>query len=454
MSNTSPLLDPAVVQRLAGELSARDAWSRPALLDIQRERLSGLLAYAVAESRYYRDTFSRVGPGASLGDLPVLTKTTLMNQWDRIVTDPRLTLRDIEAHLAGPHCGELVLGEYRVFATGGTTGEPSIVVYDSAGWLDGMANVLRWIRTMGAKPDSRLVGIGAPTPLHITNRAFAELQAGRAGAPRVSVLTPVSELVDSLNAYQPEMIFTYASFARRLVEEQQAGRLRIHPGRIVTTAEVLEPEVRSLVHNAWNARVLNSYGTTEAGLLGSECDLSGGIHIAEDMIVFEVVDEQNRPVPEGVPGAKVLVTNLFNRVLPLIRYELSDIATLDRGTCACGRPYARVTAVDGRREDYMTLRARDGGQIRIHAGRLRAPLAGVPGLRQYQLVPSVERLALRLSVRGDAAVETTQTLATEVIQAALRSAGADVVVTTEVVPTIERAGTGAKEKLVAAAPTA
>lgn len=142
------------------------------------------------------------------------------------------------------------------------------------------------------------------------------------------------------------------------VEEQQAGRLRIRPGRIVSTAEVLEPEVRSQVHDTWSARVLNSYGTTEAGLLGSECDSSAGIHIAEDMIVFEVVDEQNRPVPDGVPGAKVLMTNLFNRVLPLIRYELSDIATLDQDTCECGRPYARVTAIDGRREDYMTLRAR------------------------------------------------------------------------------------------------
>ena len=61
MSNTSPLLDPAVVQRLAGELSARDTWSRRALLDIQRERLSSLLAYEVAESRYYATRSARSG---------------------------------------------------------------------------------------------------------------------------------------------------------------------------------------------------------------------------------------------------------------------------------------------------------------------------------------------------------------------------------------------------------
>lgn len=152
MSNTSPLLDPAAVQRLAAELSARNNWSRDALLAVRR--------------------------GASLTDLPILTKTTLMDQWDRIVTDSRVRLRDVESHLAGPRCGELFLDEYRVFATGGTTCERAIVAYDRAAWLDIMANVLRWVGIMGVGPDARLVGIGAPTPLHVTNRAFAELQAG------------------------------------------------------------------------------------------------------------------------------------------------------------------------------------------------------------------------------------------------------------------------------------
>jgi hypothetical protein len=121
---------------------------------------------------------------------------------------------------------------------------------------------------MGATPDPRLVGIGAPTPLHVTNRAFAELQAGRSGAPRLSVLTPVHELVESLNAYQPDMIFTYPSFARRLIEEQESGRLRIRPRRVASTAEVLAPDLREHIRATWDAQLLNCYGTTEAALLG------------------------------------------------------------------------------------------------------------------------------------------------------------------------------------------
>ena len=338
--------------------------------------------------------------------------------------------------------------EYRAFATGGTTGERAVVIYDGEAWLWTVANMMRWVNTLGAGPGTKVVGIGAPTPLHITNRAFAELQAGHSDAPRLSVLTPLPELVARLNDYQPEMIVTYPSFARRLVEEQEAGRLRIRPDRVASTAEVLTKDVRALVLNAWGAPVLDSYGTTEAGLLGTECGAAMGIHIAEDMLVYEVVDQDGRRVPEGTPGCRTLVTNLRNRVLPLIRYEISDIATLVSAPCPCGRPYARVTAIDGRREDYMTLRALQGGTIRVHAGRLRAPLAGVPGLRQFQIVPGVERLTLRLSVRDDTDTEGVRRSAAQIARDALRELGADAVVAVELVDAIERAGTGAKERLV------
>jgi len=450
MTNASQLLDPESVQRLAADLSARDTWPRTSLLQLQQQRLDGLLEHAVAASPYYRDTIGRdVAADVPLEHLPILTKSTLMNEWDRIVTDPRLRLRNIEAHLAdADRAGDLLLGEYRAFATGGTTGERAVVVYGPGDWLDTIGNAMRWLRTIGAAPDTRVVGIGAPSTLHITNRAFAELRSGRANAPRLSVLTPLPELAEKLNEYQPEMIFTYASFVRRLVEEQETGRLKIHPRCIVSTAEALSPDVRRLAGECWSARVVDSYGTTEGGMLGSECAAGTGIHVAEDMVVFEVVDEHNRRVPEGTQGAKVLITSLFNRTLPLIRYEISDLATVKSGACRCGRPHARVTSIEGRREDYMVLRVRGGGTIRLHAARLRAPLAGIPGVRQYQVVPGADRLTLRLSLRRDADPEIARAEATDVVRSALRAAGADMLVATELVDSIERAGSGAKEKLV------
>ncbi len=449
-STAMPTLDLADVYPMVGELTAHDAWSRDKLLEQQGRRLDAMLRRAVQASTYYRGVLGRsVDAGAPLEELPILTKSTLMEHWDRIVTDPRLRLRDAEAHLAGDSAGSLLLDEYRVCATSGTTGERAVIVYDGAGWHQFVANMLRFIAMVGASPDSRMIGVGAPTPLHLTNRAIAELRAGRTDVPRLSVITPLSETVGALNAYQPEVVLTYPSVIRRLVEEQETGGLRIRPQKLASTAEVLVPEVRDMARRAWGADILDGYGCTEGGLLGSECAAVAGIHIAEDLLVFEAVDERGRAVPPGTPSARVLLTTLFNSVLPLIRYEVSDVVTMADGSCPCGRPFARVASISGRREEYLWLRAIVGAGVRIHAGRLWSPLAGVEGLRQFQIVPAFDRLRLVVSPRDEARPEDVAAAAAATVRRALRDVGADVDVTTEVVGEIDRVGTGAKERLVA-----
>jgi len=168
-------------------------------------------------------------------------------------------------------------------------------------------------------------------------------------------------------------------------------------------------------------------------------------------LVFEPVDEHGRGVPPGTPSAGVLLTTLFNGGLPLIRYEVSDVVTMADGPCPCGRQFARVASIVGRREEYLLLRASGGGDLRVHAGRLRAPLAGVPGLRQFQIVPAFDRVRLVVSARDEARPENVVAAAADTVLRALRDDGAHVHVTTEIVGEIDRVGTGAKERLVAAA---
>jgi phenylacetate-CoA ligase len=119
MTTTMAPADATAIERLralAGELLARDAWPRERLVAHQRERLRATLTHAVAASPYYREA---LGPHATdedvdLATLPVLTKETLLARFDEIVTDPRIRLADVEAHLAGPDAGELLRGKYRV----------------------------------------------------------------------------------------------------------------------------------------------------------------------------------------------------------------------------------------------------------------------------------------------------------------------------------------------------
>ena len=227
-----------------------------------------------------------------------------MAEFDRIVTDRRLRLVEAERHLAGEQADEPLFGEYRVVASGGTTGQRGVVIYDQPAWDVAVASLLRMLTIQGISADTRVVGIGAPTPLHMTNRLFAELRARRADAPRLAVTTPLPEVVDALNAYQPEAVITYPSFIRRLAEEQAAGRLRIAPRQFSSAAETLTQDVSDLARETWGATVLNAYGATEANLIGMECPWTTGLHVNEDLLVLEVVDENDRPVPPGVPGAR------------------------------------------------------------------------------------------------------------------------------------------------------
>ena len=120
------------LRALAGDQLARDGWSRDRLLELQGERLRALVAHAVAASPYYREV---LGPDAAAGDvplreLPTLSKTTMMDNFDRIVTDRRLRRADLEAHLSAPAADRPYLGRYKVFTTAGTTGVRGLFVED------------------------------------------------------------------------------------------------------------------------------------------------------------------------------------------------------------------------------------------------------------------------------------------------------------------------------------
>jgi phenylacetate-coenzyme A ligase PaaK-like adenylate-forming protein len=117
-----------------------------------------VLQHAVAASPYHRDLISDlVASDAPLHEFPVMTKALLMANFDRIVTDRRLTRTLVEQHLGSAQAGAALLGEYSVLATGGTTGERGIFVYDQGGWEIVVANLLRFQRLIGVFPNTRII---------------------------------------------------------------------------------------------------------------------------------------------------------------------------------------------------------------------------------------------------------------------------------------------------------
>jgi phenylacetate-coenzyme A ligase PaaK-like adenylate-forming protein len=261
---TTYRLAPQALAARAVELLDRDGWSRDRLLAYQRERLRALIRHAVERSPYYRRALGPGAEDADLSELPTLPKPLMMEELDRIVTDPRLRLADLESFLADADAGALSLGEYRVFSTSGTSGVPGLFVYSRREFAEWVAIFVRSFARLGMTPETRIVGIGAPSALHLSQQVIAAMQAGRSGAPRVSVTTPLDQLVVSLDDYRPEVIGGYPSVIALLAEEQLRGRLSIAPRVVLTSSEVLTDDAAVRIESAWT-RPVSVAATTCSG---------------------------------------------------------------------------------------------------------------------------------------------------------------------------------------------
>ena len=386
-----------------------------ALVQVQRRRLEVLVAHAQQHSPFHRARLAAVDPGGmELVELPTMDKITLMERFDEIVCDPALKLAEIERFMAEPdNQGARYRGNVLV-RTSGTSGRPVVVAYSAEAFDHVRAvNLARGSmvdasgsRILQRALDPKALGIscvlmdGGFAPSHANflhqpaaSRWFIEVD-------RVSLRLPIDEIVARLNASQPQILFAYPSVLELLVEEARAGRLEIlqqERARVVSLSEPLSPRVRALALEVFGAPVFDLYGAGECLPIARSCEHGTGLHINLDMVALEVVDDDNRPVPDGCYGSRVLITNLFNPLLPIIRYELQDIAALTSEPCPCGSPLPRLLSVRGRSDAMIWLPHPDGGRRALHPYLVLETLLGFEQVLDWQLV-QLEPLSLRLDL--------------------------------------------------------
>ena len=222
----------------------------------------------------------------------------------------------------------------------------------------------------------------------------------------------------SSTRFQPQFINAYPSVAVLLAEEQLAGRLRISPDAMSTSSELRTPAMTARIQEAFGVRPFDFYGTTE-GLWGAECEHHTGIHLFEDMTIVENVDEDGRPVPDGQPGARLLVTSLFNRTQPLIRLEVADAVVLDPDPCPCGRTLRRIRSIHGRSDDVLELPGTGAATVSVHPLQF-AVVARDRDVVEFQVVQEGPRLRLLVVARGEA--PTLETRLRAAVEQRLRDA--------------------------------
>ncbi len=184
------------------------------------------------------------------------------------------------------------------------------------------------------------------------------------------VATPLPELVAQLNAFQPALLAPYATTAALLATEQQAGRLRIRPALVALAAEGLPDGEPARIAAGFGSIVGNSYAATECPFLSYSCR-DGWLHVDADWVILEPVDADHHPTPPRQQSHTVLVTNLANRVQPILRYNLGDSVLQRPEPCPCGNPLPAIR-VWGRTADLLTFPTPSGQSVTL------TPLASPP----------------------------------------------------------------------------
>src|SRR6266850_2259977 len=259
-------------QRHAQERSC--TWSRDRRERHQASRLQALRSFVAARSPFYQ-RFHRGLEQSPLQELPILSKATLMENFDGVVTDRRIRLADVERYLNEPATARLFLDRYVALSTSGTTGRRGVFLFDPTEWVAAIAAITRPIAWSGAAgnlrnpPKSAL--IASSTPWHYSARIGKSLSTRLLPTLRLDAAEPLSALVQRLNDWQPTALAVYPSVLVQLADEQLAGRLKIALKNVATSAEVLTAEARRRVEQAWGIRVFDTYGATEYAPIAAEC---------------------------------------------------------------------------------------------------------------------------------------------------------------------------------------
>ena len=330
---------------------------------LQEERLHKLVDYARAHSRVYARLYASLKESYTLQDVPVSDKATLMARMDDWFTDPAVTEAVVRQFLnENTLPGTKLLDRYSVLSTSGTTGQPMPMVRDAS--HDNIhaalmaSRLLKEVDAQLLNPIQHRIAAVLYTSGKVSSYSSFKRMVQATGATdkqaiAISILDPLPHIIKQLNDFQPETITGYPSVLADLAYEQQRGSLHIHPKLMVCSAETLTKDHYRVMREVFQCPILNNYCSTEGGEVAMSCP-EGNLHLNQDCILVEPIDENGQPVPDGTLSQSILLTDLTNFIQPIIRYRVDDHVRISHTPCPCGNPLPTIEII-GRKGGNITL---------------------------------------------------------------------------------------------------
>lgn len=312
---------------------------------ISREYLEKLISFVREHNSYYAKFLSRE---RNHNHLPILTKDSIRDNLDELQSSrqPSLTYMN---------------------SSGGSTGKPVTLIQDVAysSWgnvtkgyyfrkfLDVEMNSVKSVWLWGSERDTMKVGSWTTkVALFLQNRLL--LNTFDTSEQRCL------EYIERIRSYRPHYVAGYAGSLYRIAQVARKFNVRLYSPRFIhSSAEMLRDFMRKEIEEQFNAKVYDFYGSREVGAIAGECS-AGRKHVFIMNNLVEVLNDANEPVDDGEEG-KLIITNLHNFSMPLIRYEIGDTGAMSSEHCVCGSLLPILKQLTGRITDHFRLQ--NGDQV-------------------------------------------------------------------------------------------
>jgi phenylacetate-CoA ligase len=351
-------------------------WSNEKIAAYQRARLIDMLRHSVERVPFYADLGLAAADIASSDDLqrfPVIRKHDVQRQTERFLA------RGVDK------------SELHVSTSSGTTGEPAVTYFDDESWLlVKFALKARRVLSDVRSPRQRVLIMSA-------SHGHAWSSAPRFGLVSVAYMSladpdPVEQNLAELLRLKPTIVYGFPSYLLALADAAKSQKIDLPRVPVIyTSSEVLSPAARAALGRAYGGRVIDVYGSSEFKEIAVQCK-HNSYHINFESVYVETVKEH-----DDAP-ARLLVTSLVNKAMPLIRYELGDAAETVAARCPCGRSSMQLIRVQGRLAEMLEFP--DGTRVSPYV--LEDVIENDPAVRYFKIAHE-SPWSLRIEILADAA---------------------------------------------------
>ena len=387
------------------QLSRSQYMPEEALAAVRRPQVEALIDHAAAEVPFWAERLAAAGLDPESRRRSPLDMAAWNRRWASL---PILTRAEVQSLGTALHARRLPAGHGGVgdSVTSGSSGRPVRIIRSTLDYFYWQAFQLREHIWRGRDLSGSFLSILRNEQRTVLDDSVHLQRNNDWGTPVATVWptgpsylldyrAPIAALIQTLRDVAPDYVCTFPSLLLEILRRARQDRISLPALKeAVVVGEASPPELSALCREVWNAPLSSTYTAGEAGAIAYQCLEEGRWHIQAEKSIVEVLDSAGQPCAAGETG-HVVLTPLHNFAMPLLRYEIGDLATVGSGPCGCGRLLPVLDAIPGRARDLLML----------PSGELRPPYYGhravmqVGAILQHQVVQTApDQVCFRLVV--------------------------------------------------------